>query len=314
MHTNKHIQDINFEKISEILNSSDQKASFTRVNIIPDESELLKRLENQIKFGNFCNKSVLGIDIYQYSSYPDFEQTMIPVVFKILFDETIELCLQTQQYLFQKYTQNTIINHFISTGDGGFLIFDTPIHAVAFACNFEIVRRSYNSYHLYPRLRKITGGISLRYAITYDKIYKFENNFYGKAIIHNARILNKDNLNRCLIDQNTHEWFLINLDGVENLQVISINEISNIHEFQDYDSSLVIKGRNELFHHAENSRRYGIINADILKIGTITSKHTQLTVYNIHLQITINMFSSEPDGTNRRTITVSLGNLNTSGI
>lgn len=164
-------------------------------------------------------------------------------------------------------------------------------------------------------MRKIIGGISLRFAITYDKIYYFDNNYYGRAIINNARILSKDNLNRCLIDQGSHEWFLTNIDGVENLQIITKQEIANVYEFQeDYDKSLLYNGISVLFQDIENSRNRGIINSDISKIGTIKSKHSELNIYNVHIQICIDMQGDKKEGRTKRTITVSLGNLNTTGI
>ena len=222
------------------------------------------------------------------------------------------LCLEQNQYVFQKYSNDRFEKSFLSTGDGGYLILSTPLHALLFAINFQAVVRAYNSYHLYPKLRHIIGEISLRYAITYDAIYYFDNNFYGRAIINNARILEKDNLNRCLIDQQTYEWFMINIDGTENLQILTINEISNILDFQDYDEVFKNKARNTIIGNSI-SREVGIVNSDILKIGTIKSKESELDVYNIHLQVTMNI-SDEKNLNQKRTITISLGNLNTTGI
>jgi hypothetical protein len=181
-----------------------------------------------------------------------------------------------------------------------------------FASNFAVVLRAYNAYHYYPRLRRIIGGINMRYAITYDKVYTFSNNYYGRAIINNARILIKDDLNRCLIDEHVHSWFTTNLDGVENLQIATLDDIANIYEFsKDYDKSYLEEG-DELFE-KEPSRRYGIINSDILKIGNIQSKDTSISVYNLHLQVTIKLVNDD-DISQTRLITVSLGNLNTTGI
>lgn len=309
-----NIRKLDYQELLTILNRCDEKSVYKRINIAPDANDLHAQLSGTIAPDTFTTKSVLGIDIYKYNSYLDFEQTLIPVLFKIMLDATIGMCLKTQQYIFQKYSKERIENAFIDTGDGGFFIFETPLHALIFASNFEIIRRSYNAFHLYPKLRKIIGHVSLRYAITYDSTYQFNNNYYGRSIINNSRILSKDNLNRCLIDQGTHEWFLINIDGIENLQVVSMDEIANIYELQHYDYDLIVKGTNYFFNQKSKTRNHGIINADISKIGTITSKRTHLDIYNIHLQISINMFSAEKDGTNRRTITVSLGNLNTSGI
>jgi hypothetical protein len=244
--------------------------------------------------------------------FPHLEQTLIPAIFKIFFQKTIRLCLESNQYVFQNYSKKIIDDSFISTGDGGYLILDTPLHAMFFAINFEVVVRSYNSFHLFPRLRKIIGSISLRYAITYDTLFHFDNNFYGSSIINNSRILGKDNLNRCLLDESSFNWFLTNTDGIENLQVYTIDDIANIYDFQNYDCDPIKNGVNEIISQ-EKTRLYGIINSDILKIGEIQAKGTNLKIYNLHLQVSMNIHSDASDE-NERLITISLGNLNTSGI
>ncbi len=306
------IKKIDYDIIKNILEDKDRRVVFEKTNIIPDHTELKNELTEYINYSKISKKSVLGIDMYQYSSFGEFEQTLIPFLFKTLFDATINLCFQNHPFIFQKYTKKEIENNYISTGDGGFLIFDNPIHSLLFAANFAIILRAYNAFHFYPKLRKIIDGINMRYAITYDKIYKFNNNFYGRAIINNARILIKDNLNRCLMDEYTHTWFTTNLDGVENLQIATLDDIANIYEFnKNYERKYIDKG-DEIFEN-ESSRRYGIINSDILKIGMIKSKETSLSIYNLHLQVTIRLYNDENREQNRL-ITVSLGNLNTTGI
>jgi hypothetical protein len=250
--------------------------------------------------------------MYQYSSLGEFEQTLIPFLFKTMFESTIKLCMENHRFIFQKYSTERIERNFISTGDGGFLLFDNPLQSLLFAANFAVVLRTFNAYHYYPRLRRIIGAINFRYAITYDKIYTYESNFFGRGIVNNARILIKDNLNRCLIDEHVHSWFMTNLDGVENLQIVTINEVSNIFEFsKGYDRQFLESG-DEIFEN-ESSRKYGIINSDILKVGFIQSKESSISVYNLHLQIAIRL-TNDDDTSQTRLITVSLGNLNTTGI
>jgi len=216
---------------------------------------------------------------------------------------TIKLCIKNHKYIFQKYSEN-IENYFIDMGDGGYFIFDSPLQSLIFASNFAVILRSYNSFHLFPKLSKIIGGLSTRYAITYDKIYNFDNNFFGRAIINNSRIL--------IIDQNVHSWFTINMEGIENLQIITINDISNIYEFnKEYDISVLDDHKDEIFSN-DPSRIYGIINSDILKIGKITSKESELNIYNLHIQVCVNLISDDDDS--QKLITISLGNLNTTGI
>lgn len=308
----KSIKHIEFKDIQGFLDKYDLETFYGKVDDIPDSSDLKKGLEKYIGIKDIPHKSVLGVDIYQYGSYKDFEQTLIPFLFELLFERAIELCLNSNEYLFQNYTKEKIYDSFISIGDGGFIIFDNPIHSMVFALNFDMVQRSYNSSHIYPKLRNIIGGISNRYAITYDSIYHFENNYYGRAIINNARILSKDHLNRCLIAQKTYDWFLFNVDGIENLQLITLDEIHNTSDFEDYDSSLIQNGKNVIINN-DISRCTGIINADILKIGVIQSKETSLNIYNMHVQATMEI-STDKENETKRKITVSLGNLNTSGI
>ncbi len=308
----KFIKKIDYDKIIKILEEKDKRVVFEKTNIIPDHTQLLDELKHYISYQKIGQKSVLGIDMYQYSAFAGFEQSLIPFLFKIIFDSTLNLCFKNHAFIFQKYTREEIEKSFISTGDGGFLIFDNPMHSLIFASNFAIIIRAYNAFHFFPKFRKIIGGINMRYAITYDKIYYFNNNFYGRAIINNARILVKDNLNRCLIDEHTHTWFTTNLDGVENLQIITLDEIANIYEFnKNYDRKFLEQG-DEIFE-ADPSRKYGIINSDILKVGNISSKDTSISVYNLHLQVTMRLYDEENRERNRM-ITVSLGNLNTTGI
>jgi len=308
----KPLRNLEFDQILEILREYDTESTYEKVNIIPESTELYNKISDYIDTDSFTKRAVLGIDIYRYGMYKHLEQTLIPSVFKILFEKTIRLCVEWNQYVFQNYDKKAIERSFISTGDGGFLILETPLHAVLFAINFEMVVRSYNSFHLFPRLRKIIGSISLRYAITFDTLFHFDKNYYGTAIINNARILNKDNLNRCLLDESTFNWFLINIDGIENLQVYTIHDIANVYDFQNYDSKYLEEGENEII--PKNKSRYdGIINSDILKIGQIQSKEVFLNIYNLHLQVSMNIRSDAAED-KKRLITISLGNLNTSGI
>jgi hypothetical protein len=307
------IKKLNYDELLEIMRQYDTESIFDKVNIIPDSEDLQESLSEYINLRSFVKRSVLGIDIYKYGMYKHLEQVLIPPLFKILFEKAIRLCLENNQFVFQHHTKEKIERSFISTGDGGFVIFDTPMHALFFAINFEMVIRAYNSYHLFPKLRNIIGSLSLRYAISYDTIFHFDNNFYGSAIINNARILNKDTLNRCLIDQQTYDWFLISIDGLENLQVLTIEEIANIYDFLDYDRKWIDEGSNQILDSNASNRRTGIINSDILKVGQIQSKETLINIFNLHLQISMEIYSDRKVES-KRTITVSLGNLNTSGI
>jgi len=308
------IKELDYEEIKNILTEKDHRVIFRKTNIIPDDEDLYQALNQYVNYENIPNKSVLGLDIYQYSTgYGVLEQALIPFLFRRFMETTIDQCFANHKYIFQKYDPQKIKDHFISTGDGGFFIFDTPLHSLLFAINFAVVLRVYNAFHFYPKLRRIIGSINLRYAITYDKVYQFGDNYFGRALINNARILQRDNLNRCLIDQNVNAWFLVNIGGIENLQVITTSEICNIHEFiDDYDSSILDEESDEIFGIIEK-RTYGIINSDILKIGKIQSKYTELNIYLLHLQVSLKLVNDD-DPEQKKVFTISLGNLNTAGI
>lgn len=304
---------LDHEAINDILTKKDNRVIFEKTNVVPDETEMLKELKSIMKPDDVSKKSVLGLDIYQYSSYGEFEQMLIPFLFKMIFNTTIDLCFENHPFIFQKYTKESLKKSFISTGDGGFVILDNPMHSLLFASNYAIVLRIYNAFHFFPRLRKIIGGISTRYAITYDSVYSYSDNFYGRAIINNARILSSDSLNRCLIDEYSHRWFTVNIDGIENLQIITIEDVAHIYEFSNgYDTKLLTTREDKIFGHEAN-RHKGIINSDILKIGKIRAKETDLSIYNLHLQVSMSLINND-DPIQQKVVTVSLGNLNTAGI
>jgi hypothetical protein len=303
---------IEYDELSKILNKYDRLATFDPEYDLSNHPFLRKALSDYVNVENFSIRCILGIDIYKYNSYNDLEQALIPFIFKKIFGEAISLALRTQEFVFQNESKERIEGDFISTGDGGFFLFDTPLHALIFACQFELMVRAYNAFHFYPKLRSITGEINLRYAITFDKVFAFDNNHYGPGIINNARILSKDSLNRCLIEDSTYAWFMRNMAGIENLQMLTLEDIARIPAFKNYSRASIANGRNTIF--PSNYRRdTGIINADLLKIGNIKSKSTQLNIYNLHVQVHLALSASD-DKTKRQRITISLGNLNTSGI
>ena len=119
-------------------------------------------------------------------------------------------------------------------------------------------------------------------------------------------------MNRCLLDQRTYEWFLTNIDGIENLQTYTIYDIANIYEFTGYNKKFIKEGENDIIN-TRLSRYTGIINSDILRVGQVHVKETLMNVFNLHLQVTTYASADDKKDSKRR-ITVSLGNLNTSGI
>jgi len=271
-----------------------------------DESDLLNTLITKIDTDKFAEKTVLGIDIYHYSQYKPLEQSLIPVLFKLIHNKACDLCLSNSSYIFQHYqSSDTFREMFINSGDGGFQLFDTPIHATAFVINFQMIVRYYNSFRFFPKLRKIVGPLSLRYAMTHDKIYKLDKNYFGPAIINNARVLIKDSLNRFLLDENTNRWFLYQINGIENLQYVSISQLQELATFADYKR---IDGENHIYVDSKGFDFEKMISCDIQKIGDIMAKKTPLTIYNLHLQYKGFL------GDGKYKTVISVGNLNTTGI
>ena len=156
----------------------------------------------------------------------------------------------------------------------------------------------------------------VRYALTYDNIYRYDRkdkrNYFGTGIVNNARMLSKDKLNRFIIDDNAFKWFLSSIAGIENMMSISLKDLKNLKEFSSYDDGKMEK-QNSLIG-VDNKKLYfeGIKSVDVQKIGTIQEKKSEIDIYNLHLQATIE-YSSRLFGHNG-VFTISVGNLNTSGL
>ena len=307
----ENIKEIKYEEMQQILDKYDIRDFYERTVKKPASGDLLNMLQKYTNISEPSLKTVIGIDIYRYGNYPAIQQTLIPFIFKMIYDETVNICLESNQFLFQKYTRESLRNDFIPTGDGGFQIFDTPLHAITFLISFSVALRSYNSFHFYPKLRDIVGELNLRYAITLDDLYYFDKNFYGAAIISNARILSKDTLNRLLIDENTYNWFMFTMSGIENLQTIRLYDIVDFPEFKNYDKKYLSLGN--IMFAKESANDSGICGVDILKVGTITAKETKLSIFNLHLQIMM-IVSDDRDQDKVKFFTISVGNLNTADI
>jgi hypothetical protein len=260
---------------------------------------------------NMQNYSVLGIDIYRYSKYPIQRQIFIPFLFDYLFNAAIFNCLRSEPFLFQNYNKASFEKNFISTGDGGFLILETPLHSLVFALYFEAILRCYNSFFLFPKFRNFVGELTLRYSITNDKLFNYRKNFYGPAIINCARILSKDKLNRCLLDQNTYEWFQNRTLGIESLRIKSLEDFSSIPELAKYDLSN-LNGDNILFkkNNKDKSRFYQI---NISKLRQIEAKESHYDIFNLQIQVDLTI--NNPSQNNKQKhFVVTIGNLNIEGI
>ena len=110
MKQKSNIKQLSHSEIKKILNTKDKRVVFDKTNIIPDHRQLYSDLKKYINYDKISRKSVLGIDMYQYSSLGEFEQTLFPFLFKTMFESTIKLCLKNHQFIFQKYS-NQYLHH-----------------------------------------------------------------------------------------------------------------------------------------------------------------------------------------------------------
>lgn len=254
------------------------------------------------------NKVVLGIDIYKYNQYPTVEQIYIPVLFENIYRTTVRNVSEREKYLFSEYGEGIedYKNKFISTGDGGFQIFDNVLQAIAFSLFFQMNVKHYcsggNINQTLKNLHKLVKSIDLRFAITFDKIYSYQENYFGPAIINNARILSKDSLNRLLVDSNSIDWLTRNINTPENLIDINQESLSKTQYFKAYDSSL----KSLLF------EEKGIVSSVVVqKIGNLSAKSTKLDIFNMYLQSRLSLKADHQD---YNIYVVTIGNLNSSGI
>jgi hypothetical protein len=274
---------------------------------IPDDGEKLQiTLSEYFDDDREERLAVLGIDIYQYSKFDVERQRLVPSLFRWLYDRAADLCRRSEQFLFQKQDFD---GRFISTGDGGFQILDTPLHSLAFAIFFQLFLSGYNAYYHFPKLRSFLGPLTVRYAITFDLLFQLDANFYGPAIINNARIMSRDTLNRCLVDENTMEWFRRNIATIETLLAITESRLYPLSDFSSYDQ----QKSGSMFFPDDAGKLNGAFRAvNAQKIGVITAKSSQLDIYNLHVQTAV--LRRLAPGTDPLPIIVALGNLNTAGI
>lgn len=311
----KHIQEVTREVLNGLFELNVEPFFRRRI----DRDELNKFSQNNKQSDEVDNLlrqefSVLGIDIFRYSSFPVEKQIFVPVVFRQVYDYAVRILRDNFKWLFQSHEKYLFDNRFISTGDGGYLILDTPLHSIVFGIVMELAFRMYNSFHLFAKLRNAVGAVTPRYSMAFGNVYKYDHNFFGAGIINCARLLHADRLNRLLIDGSTYDWFMIEIAGLENLRVLCLNELVNQPDFTDYDTKYFDED-NALFPahdvHSYELKRDGIKSVDVEKIGIIGIKNTEIDVYNLHIQSVIEFtkITQEP-----MLFSVSLGNLNTSGI
>jgi hypothetical protein len=314
---------VEYSEVLQALKEMDVRDRYGGNGEPPACDDLRHAMQNLYQVSPGDRVSVLGIDVYRYSQYKDLEQALIPLVLRLIYEEAAHDCLFQECYLFQQFLKrpeervgtriagSRFRKRWIDTGDGGYQLLDTPLHALLFALKFETDVRSYNSGHFYPKLRQVVGALSLRYCITSEAAFRFEHNLYGAAIINNARILSRDTLNRCLMDEATFDWFTLRFNGIEGLEFASLNEIKGLPEFADYDPDYLSKS-NVLIPAEVGEAELPMHFVAAQKIGTIEAKEQKMSIYNLYVQLLIVL--SENRSKKGSLFVVSLGNLNTSGL
>ena len=297
------VKEYKFHELEDLLDQIDDPAANNIVSKEPTprtQSSFEKKLQKFIKEEKEVKKAVLGIDIYRYSKVCYDKQKIMPFLFSLLIRNAKRFFLHTETFFTSTYEERQLDQELIHTGDGGYLFFDTPLDSLIFALHFNNFLHLFNSYHMYPKLRKYIGPVTLRYAITYDRAYKIDRKFFGPAIIRNARIISKDKLNRFLIDDNTYEWFLLNTNGIENLTNITTDDIKHLNKKQNNKKSILFK--------PERDSRIRNINCQ--KIDQILVKEDSFDIYNIMIQF-LAKFRSDDD---KISFITTIGNMNCNGI
>lgn len=251
------------------------------------------------------SRSIVGIDIYKYSSFEFEKQSLIPFIFEMLYRETTRNCLEHESWLFQYLSEKKFSNSFISTGDGGFQELRSPLHAIIFIIHFEANLRIYNSGLFYPKLMKEVGQLSLRYAITHGKVLEYGDNKFGPAIINNARILSRDKLNRLLIDGETHYWFMTNMNGIETIPMLNLNDCQKMKRFKKYNGDL--KGL------LISDEECEIVHLSSSRLSDLHVKEQVLRVYNIYAQAKMEV-DVEEEHVPYGKVMVTVGSPNATGI
>tara|TARA_B100001939_G_scaffold346591_1_gene365730 strand:- start:1053 stop:1982 length:930 start_codon:yes stop_codon:yes gene_type:complete len=284
---------------------------------IPEKSGIEERIEALLKPAVDSPTSVLALDSYRYSQKGFVAQTIIPLILRDIHRMT-ETTLKTRERMF--FPTSTFIPR-IDTGDGAFLIFPAPIHALLYAIWFEIHLRIFNSYRLTPQMRALVGSLTVRYALTHDALVKIEptgddpadNQFYGPAIINAARIVAQDKLNRFLLSEQAFDWFTHLFTGIENLQSLSAQEIAQVMSvyYPNPASSIAHAKQSILGNHPD--QHYGLTTCDVQQIGEIQTKDRNLAIYNLHIQALAALLPAS-DSSDEIRVTVSIGNQNPLGL
>lgn len=276
-------------------------------SISPDS--ILNELEEKHTF----EKTVIGLDIYRYSKMENKTQILIPVIFDLLFSQAETWMKQYEKNLIKDDTH--LQDFFIHTGDGGFLLVDNPIIGIVFLLHFYTLLNLYNSGLYLNEYYAITKEIEIRACMTKGSVFKYHSNYFGKAIIQNARILAADKLNRFLIDENVNNWFNKNINGITSLLIRTGEEFETILNLpkESLKESKIFCYKNYVTIDNIPTGNSSIKHVTKQKIGEISVKEDKNSIYNVEIQ---RYAFFEIPGTTLKlnNIVITIGNSNAAGL
>lgn len=276
-------------------------------NILPDS------IFNELDQNHTFEKTVIGLDIYHYSKMENKTQILIPVIFDLLFVQAENWMKQYEKKLIKD--QEHLQDSFIHTGDGGFLLVDNPIIGIVFLLHFYTLLNLYNSGLYLNDYYAITKEIEIRACMTKGNVFKYHSNYFGKAIIQNARILAADKLNRFLIDENVNNWFNENINGITSLLIRTGKEIEDILKLpnESLKDSYIFCYNNFLTVAGMPTGNSSIKHVTKQKIGEISVKEDKNSIYNVEIQRYA--YIEIPGETIRlNNIVITIGNSNAAGL
>ncbi|MBM9502849.1 hypothetical protein JWG44_21585 [Leptospira sp. 201903071] len=278
----------------------------------PNIEGVQERLDELLQLSNVTKASVVCIDVYKYSQNELRKLFVIPSVIKAIHKMTIDILIENEAFLFEDIDDPIVAD----TGDGLICVFPTPIHSISYIMWFEVALRLYNTYHLSPGIREIVGKLSIRYSTSYDSIIKIEDKYYGPAIINASRMISRDRLNRCLIDEYSIDWFTRNFNGIENIIMLSKYEIQAVMRIVCPGESFSKESNLKSIFDLVVDMHWGIKACDIQHIGELKIKETKISIYNLYIQLLAGLmkrpeYEKEDEEVK---LSVSIGNSNPIGI
>ena len=279
--------------------------------------DLLKNIKDRKK----CY-AVLGLDVYQYSQHSRAFLDFVPPIFDLFFRLSIKLCLTLEPWLFP-IKEEEFLFRAKHTGDGGLVLFDSPIHALVFNVYFHFCNALMNAGLIYQKITAFfeqsrkdnsnsKGGLgeepvaverivfrsAMAQGVCYDYNPTQRNKMYfGDAYLNCARVLSKDNLDRFLIDQTVRDFFVHWFQGIENLpecdpelfrrQMMEWQKATSKNPHQMGKGGLhsfLFQSTNHPFHPNNNA----FVEGRSIKLGKTRSKLTLLDIYNLEVKVRIN--------------------------